>query len=193
MSTTRIKEILQGSDASADRSLVMAEKTKQLGIDISETLQHQGQQLKNAEENVDTILYQQKKAERHLSAIESTSGWFANKLRLHTKKHKSAKDNNKKIKKEKRSSSKSILPTASISKPEPINHDLLDSDDKHLFDHTNDTLEKISGIFHDLKQIAIEQGEEISEHNARLPRLQKKITQAQVTMDSQTHRVRRGY
>ncbi len=49
MSTTRINKVIEESEASACRSLAIAEQTKQIGIGTIETLQHQGQQLKQAE------------------------------------------------------------------------------------------------------------------------------------------------
>ncbi len=196
MSTARIKEVIEDSKASADRSLALAERTKQTGINTVENLQHQGEQLKRAQDNVDEILYKQQKAARHIAVIDSIGGWVKNKFSLRRKKRNHVEEDNKKIKKEAKKIAKKerIVPMkvkSDAEMQEPIDYDLLDADDKQDLQHTNDTVEKISDVVDGLKEIALIQSKELDEHNQRLPTLKKTLRKAEINTDIQVRRISR--
>lgn len=70
----RIKEseqIVAESHASVQRSLGLAENTKQLAADTLESLGRQGNKLKSIQETVDDIGELQDRADRHMRAINS--------------------------------------------------------------------------------------------------------------------------
>lgn len=179
----KIKSTIDDSYATADRSLKIVEQTKSLGEETLNTLQFQGEQLKNIQGNVDDVLESEEKAKRHLASIRSLFMTVINYFRPNAGKIDNVSKGDKLIQKNRKKNAnaknkKKKGKVGAIIMEEYVDMSMLDKEDVEKNTKTNKILDKIGDGVDDLKEIALSMGHEVEEQNARLAILKETTMEA---------------
>jgi hypothetical protein len=213
------ESLIHESEAVADesyetvqRSLRMAENTRQIGADTLEMLGKQGDQLRRIQEDMDDIGELQNRADRSMKSINSVSGAIANKFsrKKNRKDHLSKAD---KLREKEKTGRELYMEEEEEEEQEHARKhsnqhfrgryndrgdhggaNLYKENFSHLSDETQTKiketdkgLDRIADLLDDMKLIALDMGDEIKDHNRRLDIVNRDIEVANVRM-KQTNR-----
>mmetsp|Transcript_106500 Transcript_106500/g.159315 ORF Transcript_106500/g.159315 Transcript_106500/m.159315 type:complete len:393 (-) Transcript_106500:87-1265(-) len=200
---------------SAQRSLRLAEQTRDIQANTIMKLKDQGHQIERMQGDMDTIHNNMKQSERKLRSIESVWGSFANKVtsnrnsnykkkahqdRKIMKKRKTEEHKNKKIKEaqweEKRTADRknSRKKRDNMIQRDPGARGVeVGSQEEQFYaiiDDTDQQLDQLVGVLDDIKGISLDMGVELNEQNDRLDALRHDVDKAAPRMDSAIKRSR---
>lgn len=200
---------------SAQRSLRLAEQTRDIQANTIMKLKEQGHQIERMQGDMDTIHNNMKQSERKLRSIESVWGSFANKVtsnrnsnykkkahqdRKILKKRKDEEGKNKKVKEkqweEKRTADRknSTKKRDNMIARDPGRRGIeVGSQEEQFYaiiDDTDQQLDQLSGVLDDIKGISLDMGVELNEQNDRLDALRHDVDKAAPRMDSAIKRSR---
>jgi len=200
---------------SAQRSLRMAEQTRDIQANTIMKLKDQGHQIERMQGDMDTIHNNMRQSERKLRGIESVWGSVANKVtssrnsnykkkahsdRKMMKERKKAEDKNRKVKQgqwEERREADRV--NSSKKRDNMIQRDpgqrgvAVGSQEEQFYkiiDDTDQQLDQLVGVLDDIKNISLDMGVELNEQNQRLDALRHDVDKAAPRMDSAIKRSR---
>ena len=200
---------------SAQRSLRLAEQTRDIQANTIMKLKEQGHQIERMQNDIDTVHNNMKQSERKLRSIESVWGSFANKVtssrnanykkkahqdRKLMKKRKEAEKKNRKVKEaqweERRSADRanSRKKRDTMVRRDPGSRGVeVGSQEEQFYkiiDDTDQQLDALVGVLDDIKSISLDMGVELNEQNDRLDALRHDVDKAAPRMDSAIKRSR---
>lgn len=166
--------------SSTERSKALVEHSKEIGADTLNTLDHQGEQIRRIQGDVDTVRHEQKKAKRSLFSIKSVFGAAINHFRSEPTKSNHVKETDTLIEKshKKKHKNKKREEEKNFILMEPIDMSMLSEENRADNRHVNKNLEEISDGVSTLKVMAEEMGEKLDDHNLRLDAITKTTDQA---------------
>jgi len=207
--------IAMDGNRSAQRSLKLAEQTRDIQAQTMMKLKEQGHQIERMQNDIDTVHNNMKQSERKLRSIESVWGSFANKVtssrnknykkkahqdRKLIKKRKDAEKKNRKIKEaqweERRSADRanSRKKRDTMVRRDPGSRGVeVGSQEEQFYriiDDTDQQLDQLVGVLDDIKSISLDMGVELNEQNDRLDALRHDVDKAAPRMDSAIKRSR---
>jgi hypothetical protein len=200
---------------SAQRSLRLAEQTRDIQANTIMKLKDQGHQIERMQSDMDTIHNNMKQSERKLRSIESVWGSFANKVtsnrnsnykkkahqdRKIMKKRKQEEHKNKKIKESQweekrvadRKNSRKKRDNMIQRDPGARGVEVGSQEEQFyaIIDDTDQQLDQLVGVLDDIKGISLDMGVELNEQNDRLDALRHDVDKAAPRMDSAIKRSR---
>lgn len=200
---------------SAQRSLKLAEQTRDIQANTMMKLKDQGQQIDRMQNDMDTLHNNMKQSERKLRGIESVWGSVANKVtssrnsrykkkahmdRKLMKKRKAEEEKNLKLKKAQWEDRKDHDKSASKQKRDnmiaktpgsrEVERGTQEEQFYQIIDDTDKQLDKLVGVLDDIKNISLDMGIELNEHNERLGALSVDVNKAVPRMDNAIKRSR---
>jgi len=207
--------IAADGNRSAQRSLRLAEQTRDIQSNTIMKLRDQGVQIERMQGDIDTLHNNMRQSERKLRGIESVWGSFANKMtsrgnknykkkahadRRMMKSRKKQEDANKKLKEaqweerrladrsnNKKRGDKMIQRDAGMRNVEVGSQEELFY---QIIDDTDQQLDKLGCVLDDIKNISLDMGVELNEQNERLDVLRHDVDKAVPRMDSAIKRSR---
>lgn len=200
---------------SAQRSVKLAEQARDIQANTMIRLKEQGQQIDRMQGDMDSLHNNMKQSERKLRGIESVWGSVANKVtssrnsrykkkahmdRKLMKKRKNEEDKNRKLKQAQwedrkdadHSSSKRKRDTMIAKTPgsRDVERGTQEEQFYQIIDDTDKQLDTLSSVLDDIKNISLDMGIELNEHNERLGALSVDVNKAVPRMDSAIKRSR---